>query len=73
MKCPCEECICYAICKFKTHVTCEILAEVIWNGDGQTKKKIKKYLPNIIFVTDNHGTYAVFGGTYEETYEEASM
>jgi len=64
MKCPCEECICYAICKNKTHIDCEILAEAIWHSSkNDLRKSAKKLLPNIRFLTDNRGTYAVFGGT----------
>lgn len=37
MKCPCEECICLAICKQKSEIKCKILYDFVCNSDTKFK------------------------------------
>jgi len=57
-ECPCDECICYPICRNKTVVKCSILYEYISRritGNGELYKP--ECLPNLMQITRGPYTY----------------
>jgi len=61
MKCPCEECISYAICKYKAHILCNDLYRFfIRDYEGFPSERFPN-LVNVAIRDLENATYGVMG------------